>query len=242
MLSLNTRLGLLVCGLLLSSRLFGQMNRVEDFDTSGLPARPTNFTEQKLFDLIQSYRRGNLTEAAIIQRKLSEYYRDKGDTRRAREAVERGAPAGPPRSTPAGTPTPAPWSTSPPAPWSTSPPPPPPSGRADFTGHYYRMEGSTMHTWDFNPGGAFLHTIIARGVGTSVRNSEKGVFRLTGNTVELTILSSTTGFVTPAPGGRSAVIGGGHDSKPEVRRLPIQLHRSGGGITLDGLELKVKSW
>jgi hypothetical protein len=72
-----------------ASPSLAQSNPVEDFDISGLPSRPTNFMEQRLFDMIEHHRPGDVRDAAFVQRKLAEYYREKGDLARARVADER---------------------------------------------------------------------------------------------------------------------------------------------------------
>src|SRR5438552_16675985 len=117
-----------------------------------------------------------------------------------------------------------------------------PSRKPAFSGRYYGYEGRTLHTWDFNPDGTFRHTSIAVGVGTSVRASEKGAFRMLGQFLELALASGATGFTAPAVGGRGAVVGGAADRMAEVRRLRIEFQSPGQGILLDGISMKVKSW
>lgn len=123
--------------------------------------------------------------------------------------------------------------------------PPPPAGeaspkKADFTGRYFGYEGRTLHTWDFNPDGTFLHTRIVSGSGTNVRNSERGTFRLADDYVELKAAKTATGFTTPSVGGRETLVGGGTAAKVEVVRLKIQFLKD--GIVLDGVKMRVKTW
>lgn len=66
-----------------------QGSPVENFDTSGLPPRATSFMEQRLMDMIERHKPGDVPDAVFIQQKLAEYYRQKGDVARARVAEER---------------------------------------------------------------------------------------------------------------------------------------------------------
>jgi hypothetical protein len=117
----------------------------------------------------------------------------------------------------------------------------PPASQA-IRGNYFGYEGRTLHTWEFSPGGTFLHTWIAAGAGTSVRNSERGVFILNGDVLELRLKSAAGGFATPGVGGRSTISGGGAEASSEVRKLKIQIFKSESGIVLDGVKLKPRSW
>lgn len=63
----------------------------QTFDTAGLPATPQTFLEQQIRAAIAAYKPGDLFNAALIQDKLAEYYREHGDAARAREAEERAA-------------------------------------------------------------------------------------------------------------------------------------------------------
>ncbi len=80
------RLGLVVVaglglGLAGAAPAQGAGNPVEEFDTSGLPAQPANFTEQLLQERenqiqveIGRYRPGDLAQAVRIQKALAGYY------------------------------------------------------------------------------------------------------------------------------------------------------------------------
>lgn len=209
----------------------------EQFDLSGLPEKPTTFLEQQIHSLVAHHRPGDVSEGAFIQTKLARAYREKGDTERARTAERRaGSVAG------AGGSPPAVAATGP----AVLPPsaPVPPERTAAFHGSYFGMVGSVLHTWDFSNGGSFLHTIIASGAGTSVRNSERGRFRLEGDTLVLMVESTAGGFVTPAIGGHSSQIGASKDTSGETRRLALRKIGPGtaGGIELAGSRLKPKTW
>lgn len=111
-----------------------------------------------------------------------------------------------------------------------------------FSGRYFGYEGQTLHTWDFNPDGSFLHTRVVSGSGTNVRNSERGTFQLVGNYVEMRVSKTASAFTTPSVGGRGTLIGGGSDEKAEVQRVPIEFLPGGKGIVLGGIKLGVKTW
>jgi hypothetical protein len=198
-----------------------QSRLAEDFDTSGMPRRPTNFIEQQISEMIASRTWGDLEDAARIQRKLSRYYADRGDERRSTAAFLAAAAAEQPAK-------------------KQSDQAPPPPTRPSLTGNYFGYEGRTLHTWDFNINGTYLHTWIAAGAASSVRNSERGAFAVFGDELELRPASAAGGFVTPGTGGRSTVVGGSEDSGSPRRRL--KFIRSESGILLDGMKLKPKSW
>lgn len=212
-----------------------QPNRAEFFDTSGMPRQPTNFLEQQIFARIAAHTAGDLGDAAMIQRKLGKYYADKGDERRSEAAFLRAANAeNPPK------PAPAIGETAPTAPAVTETPAPAPHQKNPITGSYYGYEGRTLHTWEFHADGTFLHTWIASGAGTSVRSSERGAYSLSGETLELKIASAASAFATPGAGSRTTLLGGGAAESSEVRRVKVRL--DSGGLMLDGMRLKPKSW
>lgn len=80
--------------LLLATLAFTQTNPVENFDLTGLPAKATNFAEQHLMNMIERHKPGDTEDATVIQQQLAQYYRQKGDTARARVADERAHLAG----------------------------------------------------------------------------------------------------------------------------------------------------
>ena len=212
-----------------------QPNRAEFFDTSGMPKQPTNFLEQQIFARIAAHIAGDLSDAAMIQRKLGKYYADKGDERRSEAAFLRAADAeNPPK------PAPAIIETAPKAPPRTETPAPAAYPKNPITGNYYGYEERTLHTWEFHADGTFLHTWIASGAGTSVRNSERGAYSLAGDTLELKIASAASAFATPGAGSRTTLLGGGAAQSAEIRR--VKLRFDSGGVTLDGVRLKPKSW
>lgn len=124
----------------------------------------------------------------------------------------------------------------------TQPPAREPETRpSDFAGRYFGYQGRTLHTWDFNPDGTFLHTTIVSGAGTNVRNSERGTFRVAGSYLEITVMKSASAFTTPSVGGRGTQTGGGADTHSDVRRVPFR-DLGKDGIVIDGVTMKVKTW
>lgn len=221
---------ILLGGLLAAVAGFGQSRRAELFDTSGMPRRPTMFVEQQIGEMLATHQRGDLADAARIQQKLGRYYADKGDEERATACFLAAAEAQ--RAAEGGN-----GSDSAPAPVARGPQQ---VASSKAAGSYFGYDGRTLHTWDFAADGTFLHTWIVSGAGTSVRNSERGAYRLMGNVLELKIGSSAGGFVTPGVGGRSVLVGGGSETSREVRRLTYEV--SDNGVVLDGMKLKRKSW
>src|SRR5438552_954263 len=193
----------------------------ELFDLSGIPDPPASFAEQQILEMVAGHKRGDLADAARIQRKLAAYYRDKRDLGRSEgaEARARAASSSPAEQEAATLACPTPSSrvyadaAAPKCgtpgnygdpdggpgqekaarlaqnrPFSSRvPETPAPNREPAFSGRYYGYEGRTLHTWNFNPDGTFLHTSIAAGVGTSVRSSEKGTFRMSDEYLELTL-------------------------------------------------------
>ena len=234
---------LVLAGFLAAFPALAQSRRIELFDTSGMPRRSTAFVEQQIFEAIATHKPGDFADAVRIQRKLGRYYADKGDQERATACflaaadAQRAAEA----KTDGESAPPFEARRSQPSEQSIDDRPAAvaaPSSR--LTGSYFGYHGRTLHTWDFRSDSTFLHTWIASGAGTSVRNSERGAYRLTGNVVELKIVSAAGGFVSPGVGGRSVAVGGGAEARPEVRRLKFEV--SDSGVVLDGVKLKPKSW
>jgi hypothetical protein len=189
-----------------------------------MPPRPATFAEQRIFEMIGWHRAGDLAGAARIQQKLGAYYGERGDQQRSFAAFLKAAEAERLADEPRGAEL-APLA-------SASAPALRPS--------YFGYEGRTLHTWDFSPDGTFLHTWIVSGAGTSVRNSERGSYRLRGDTLELKLNSSATGFVTPGAGGRTTLSGGGAEEVPQTRQVTIRFDSS--AVILDGVRLQPKSW
>jgi hypothetical protein len=227
---------LLLSSFLLAVLALAQVNRAESFDTSGMPPRATNFAEQLILDLIGHHESGDLVDAGRIQQKLGRYYADKGDEKRANAAFLAAASAEQTRQ-----PTPPPADTRTVTGSQASRPPSTPAAtKPAFTGNYYGMDGRTLHTWEFHSDATFLHTWISSGAGTNVRNSERGSFRLVGDTVELRLSSTATGFTTPGVGGRTTAVGGGDGRSTETRNVSIRF--ADPNLVLDGVPLKPKSW
>jgi hypothetical protein len=116
------------------------------------------------------------------------------------------------------------------------------SGGSRLTGNYFGFDGKTLHTWEFHADGTFLHTWMASGSGTSVRSSEKGAFRLSGDRLQIQVTSLAGGFSTPGVGGRSSLSGGGAEASSEVRNLTFHWTAVDQSMMLDGIVLKLKSW
>ena len=214
--------------LLTGASLYGfQSSRMERFDTSGLPERASTFLEQQIFEMIGSHQPGDLTDAAAIQRKLSRYYSEKGDRIRAAAALRLAAEA----ENQSQQRTLSPDATAPPL-----------RAPSRLSGNYYGSAGRTLHTWEFHADETFLHSWIVSGAGTNVRNSERGTFRLRGDTLEIILTSSATGFTTPGVGGQSTLAGGGSDGVAQTRHLSVQFDGAGNPTALDGIPIKPKSW
>jgi hypothetical protein len=225
---------LLLAGAVLVS---AYQSRIEKFDTSGMPRRPTNFAEQQIFEMLGDHKPGDLADAVRIQQKLGRYYAEKGDEARSTAAFllaaegEKQAAGEPPRDS-AITPRPP---ASDPAPVSRTP-------VAGFSGNYYGYEGRTLHTWEFQPNGGFLHTWIVSGGGANIRNSERGRFELERDVLVLKVSSAATGFTAQGVGGNSTLVGGGAQDASEIRRVKIAFVKNEDALVLDGVKLKPKSW
>ena len=211
-----------------------EVHRSEIFDTSGMPAKATTFLEQQIFEMIASHPKGDLADAARVQGKLGKYYADKGDQTRSLAAFRLAAAAQAAEST-ANRPAEVTAAIEP-----AQSEPSQPAGKGGLSGNYFGYEGRLLHTWEFSGSGSFLHTWIAAGSGTSVRNSERGSFVLSGETLELRVRSSAGGYITPGAGGRTAIIGGGSETASEIRR--IRCIKDETGLVLDGVKLKPRSW
>jgi hypothetical protein len=226
----------------------------EQFDLTGLPEAPTTFLEQQVRALVADHRPGDERDAVAIQRKLARAYRERGDLERAAVAERRSADraAAPAVAAIPAVATPGPTQTPSPAPAAIVPdavaagprPEARPGETAAFHGRFYGMIAGTLHTWDFSPDGTFLHTTVVSGAGTSVRNGERGRFRVDGEAIVLTVESTASAFVTPAIGGRSYQLGGSDESSQDVRRVTFARlgPDASEGILLGGARLKPKSW
>lgn len=89
---------LMMCGGL--AYIAAQSVSIESFDRSGLGARAQDPTGRELSRRISAHRRGDVNDAADIQRQLAAYYRSKGDYQRARMAEERANVSGSMPTTP----------------------------------------------------------------------------------------------------------------------------------------------
>jgi len=107
---------------------------------------------------------------------------------------------------------------------------------------YWAMLGQRLDKWDFNHDGTFLHTGVVAAVGTGVRNSERGVYRIQGNRIVLQVGNTATAFVTPGSGSGSSLVGGGTGAAAPARTLSIQLigPDGAGGIVLNGTTYKIR--
>jgi len=196
-----------------------------------MPRRPELFVQQQIIDLISSHQAGDMSGAARIQRKLAQYYSDRNDQRRARSAALAAAQA---EAIAAGQSSAMRPVVAIPPGVEANP------SRKPLAGNYFGFEGKTLHTWEFHDDGNFLHTWIASGSGTSVRNSERGHFQLEGATLRIEVNSTASGFTTPGV-GRSTLSGGDGQVVSEVRRLTIDAVTS-QSMVLDGITFKRKSW
>jgi hypothetical protein len=220
------------------------------------PRQVTNFTEQKLVASIKGHKHGNISDALFIQRKLAQYYEERGDSKSAKLCKDR-ADAAERMLKPKPTLRVLNESVQSQGRQALAPRPPEPSKsgasmelkgtHSDWSGRYYSMEGGSLNKWDFNTDGTFMHEVVASGAGTSVRNLERGIFTVVGNTLELTIAKHVSAYATPGVetrGSQTTQLGAATQSKSEKRQMKIRFFGSKGekGIELDGKPLKVRSW
>lgn len=228
---------------------------IEQFDLSGLPAKPGTAEERRIVSWVAAYRAGDIPMAVLIQGKLYLHYKQAGDADRANAALARyrdgeraldrlaniivDMKSDPEKWTKLARSAYAPAATQPSAETVAA-------TATFFAGRYFAKIDATLHTWEFSADGKFSHEYITgRGVGTaagaSVRNAESGRYRVIGDTAELRVAKLLTGSVTHGAGGSQ---GGGSQSQDEVRVLKIELKGAHGenGIVLDGVEFKPKSW
>jgi len=235
---------------------------VEQFDLSGLPASATTFAEQQIHFSIREHQPGDVSDAIRIQRKMAAVYRERGDAVRADAADRRAATAQAALRIPAGSlsittssrrsgpeseaqrtvnpPAGAP----PPLPAAAPPVPSAPAAKPAFTGLFYHMHSaSALEKWDFNADGTFRHTWVGGGAGASSRTAEKGTFHLEGGDLVLEIGNVVSAYAANT-GYKQTSLGAGTDESHEVRRMKLVLHgdKGSGGIALDGVEFKVRSW
>lgn len=105
---------------------------------------------------------------------------------------------------------------------------------------YYAMVNGALEKWDFYHDGTFLHEGVAAGAGTSVRTSERGIYRIQGSALTLRIGKTATAFATP--GSNSSLIGGGSDPNSRTVKMKIQLLGADGsdGMVLDGTTFHIR--
>ncbi|MBI4623673.1 MAG: hypothetical protein HY736_10725 [Verrucomicrobia bacterium] len=119
-----------------------------------------------------------------------------------------------------------------------------PAPKSGFSGLFYHMHSAaSLEKWDFNPDGTFLHTWVGGGAGASSRMSERGTFRLEGGELVLQVNKVVGAFVA-STGSKQSTLGAGTEISAETRHMKITLRgdKGGGGIVLDGVEFKVRSW
>ncbi len=112
-----------------------------------------------------------------------------------------------------------------------------------FTGIWYLYKGgSSEETWEFFGDSMFRHTWISAGVGVSARTSQRGRFRISGNTITFHITSQTGGSVSGSSSGGS-LLTGGTQCKDETQHMSFRLLGSQGadGIVLNGAKIKLRS-
>lgn len=221
---------------------------VEAFDLSGFPEKAAAFQEQLIRECVKDHPAGDLADAVRLQQRLAAYYDEKKDAARAalcRERAASGERLLAERARPAEPETPA--EPAPPAGKKKEEDPAPKPASTGWSGKYFAMDGRTLHTWDFADDGTYLCTTVASGAGTSVRNSERGTYRLElkkgKGDIVLTAKSEAGGFVTPGV-GQGTLLGGGGGAKDETRRLTLEFKGEKGseGIVLAGKSYKPKSW
>lgn len=230
---------IIVFGILLlqTGWVVAQTAAFERFDTSGMPAQPTTFLEQQIWDAVKHHHAGDALDAMLIQRKLARYYQDKGDLARAQTASRLATAAE--QSNTGGTPASGQASiadssatggtgqlqaeSAPRENIQTAP-------RGAFTGNYYAMVGGAMEKWDFSSNGGFTHTGAASGVGASVRNFERGTYEIAGGTLILHVANTENAYAT------NRTIGSSRDTAVVTRKSKVQLLGAHGesGMVIDG--------
>ena len=120
---------------------------LERFDVSGLPATPSNETERQILLFVKVHRKGDLTDATRIHMMLAQYYKDRGDAKRADDCTRMAADA---------------YNAASGAPSETAGA----EGKPPFLPHgtfrrtfVYTDELKISHTWDFFADGTFSHAL-----------------------------------------------------------------------------------
>jgi hypothetical protein len=114
-----------------------------------------------------------------------------------------------------------------------------------LTGKFFGYEGKTLHTWEFNADGSFLHTVVADGSG-SEKHSENGQFILSGDSLALTIQSEAGVYSAAESTPSAGLVMGGGPPKGKKRKVLMTFKLAGAqpadGIVVDGVALKPKTW
>lgn len=144
---------------------------LEKFDVSGLPATATTELEKEIFLLLRVHKKGDLTDATRIHMKLAEYYKAKGEAKKAADCTKLAGEA---------------WDAAngaiPNSALSPGTPPFRPEGTFEKT-FTVTDELKVMHTWQFYVDGTFSHSVtdLTKGEGPS----ELGWYSLKGGQMRL---------------------------------------------------------
>jgi hypothetical protein len=123
--------------------------------------------------------------------------------------------------------------------------PAPAPGPGAMKASFYHMNGpSSETTWDFLADGTYLKTSIGGGTGVSARSSERGTYTISNGTLEVHVTRKTGASTTTVTGGDRSILTGSTQQASEVHRYAIELlgTNGGGGMVLDGVTYKVKTW
>lgn len=112
------------------------------------------------------------------------------------------------------------------------------AGQPGITGRWIGYLGATLHTWEFKENGAFLHVFIASGSGTRLLKEEKGDYKVEGDVLVLSNVSSSSGMVAPDRDGRNALVSGAKSKSAAARRVKWKVVEPGAAIMIDGARLK----
>jgi hypothetical protein len=123
--------------------------------------------------------------------------------------------------------------------------PAPAPGPGAMKASFYHMNGpSSETTWDFLADGTCLKTSIGGGTGVSARSSERGTYTISNGTLEVHFTRKTGASTTTVTGGDRSTLTGSTQQASEVHRYAIELlgTNGSGGMVLDGVTYKVKTW
>jgi hypothetical protein len=171
---------------------------VEQFETSGLPAKPASELEREIFNDLRLHKKGDLTDATRIHAKLAQYYRQSGNEALedvcSAKAMQAWEAATGERPTSAGS--------------QGSPPFEPMNTIALSFG--YKDDLSVEHTWDFFSDGTFAHAVFSAEQTAGARPRELGWYSIDGKKIRLWQMKPradrVVGFELLGEGGKDGAV------------------------------------